>query len=113
MAATEQYSGPSAREMLDSHTFAQEVIARSKGPESQRIFDDKQLDLLRRWCTDPASAERIFAEENLSDTPGDRPGTKAIEKGSLVGLLMANSAARNDLITNEEFQMLQEWFKQN
>lgn len=113
MAATEQYSGPTVREMLDSHTFAKEVISRSKGPESQRIFDDKQLDLLRRWCTDPASAEKILAEENITDAPGERPGTKAIEKGSLVGMVIANSIAGSDIITNEEFHTLQEWFKEN
>ena len=112
MAATEPYSGPSAREMLDRHTFAKEVISRAKGPESQRIFDDEQLVLLRRWCTDPALAEKILAEEDLADAPGDKPGAKAIEKGSLVGMLMANSVAGNDRVTKEEFEMLQEWFKQ-
>ena len=113
MAATEAYSGPSVREMLKSHTFGKEVISRAKGPESQRIFDDEQLDLLRRWCADPTSAEKILAEEDVADAPGDKPGARAIEKGSLVGMLIANSIAGNDLVTKEEFEMLQEWFKQN
>lgn len=111
MVAAGQYSGPSAQEMLASHTFAKEVISRDKGPEPQRVFDDQGLVLLRRWCNDPASTEKILAEEQLADAPGDRPGKKAIEKGNLVGLLMANSVVGNDLITNEEFETLQEYFK--
>lgn len=113
MAATEPYSGPSVREMLDNHTFAKEVIARANGPESQRIFDDERLSLLRRWCVEPEAAGRLLAEEDLVDGPGDKPGTKAIQKGSLIGMLMANSIASRDLITTEEFKMLQDWFKGN
>lgn len=113
MAATEPYSGPSVREMLESHTFAKEVITRANGPESQRIFDDERLTLLRRWCVEPEAAGKLLAEEDLVDAPGDKPGTKAIEKGSLIGMLMANSIAGTDLITKEEFKMLQDWFKQN
>lgn len=110
MTTTEPYSGPSAREMLDNHTLAKEVISRADGPEYQRIFDERQLALLRRWCASPESARDFLVEEDQADAPGDQPGTKAMEKGSLVGWLMANSLTGNDRITNDEFKMLQDWF---
>jgi hypothetical protein len=113
MAATATYSGPSVQEMLTSHAFAKEVITRQNGVESQRIFDDTQLVLLRRWCTGASAPDEILDEQNFTDAVGDKPGTKAIEKGSLVGLLIANSLAGNDLITKEEFEQLREWFEQN
>jgi hypothetical protein len=69
------------REMLSSHTFAKEVITRANGVEPQRIFDDTQLLLLRRWCTGSSAPDEILDEQNLTDAVGDKPGTKAIEKG--------------------------------
>jgi hypothetical protein len=107
MAATEPYSGPSAREIPSSHTFAKEVIARDKGPESQPVSSHQHLVLLRRWCAYPESTEKILAEEQLADATGDKPGKTANEKGNLVGLLMANSVAGNVMIPKEEFEILQ------
>jgi hypothetical protein len=103
MAST--FSGPSAREMLQSHTLAKEIIARNDKPDADRVLDDGELSLLRRWCAEPAAKEQILAEKNVKDA------ASAQQSGSLVGYLMAQSVAGNELVTKEEFENLQEWFK--
>lgn len=76
--------------MLLRHTFAEEVIVCDKGPESQGIFDEQNLGLLRRRRADPESTKQILAEEQRAGATGDNPGRKAVEKGNLVGIPRAN-----------------------
>jgi hypothetical protein len=106
MAAPDEYHGPSVDEMLQSHTLAKEIMARANGPLHQRILDDKELVLLRRWCDGTTAPGQILAEENIE------PGTKMNKGGSLVGFLIANSVAGNALVTKEEIDLLREWFEQ-
>src|ERR1700712_1498215 len=96
MSAT-PYTGPSVREMMDNHSLAKEIIARAAGPNSQRILDDNELGLLRRWVTASEPKEQILAEQEISD------GKTVEESGSLVRYLMANSVAGRELVTEEEF----------
>lgn len=105
MAASDEYNGPSVNEMLQNHTLAKEIIARANGALSQRILDDKELLLLRRWSTGTSTPEQILAEENIE------PCTGTNNSGSLVGLLIANSVAGKDLVTKEEVEQLREWFE--
>lgn len=104
------YTGPSAREMLDSHTLAKETIERANGPLHERIFDDAGLSRLRRWCADPSSKQKLLDEEKALNGGGEEPEGKA-QGNSLVCYLMTQSLAGNDLLTPQEMEQLNKWFE--
>ncbi len=108
MATT--YTGPSAREMIQSHTLAKEIIARSNDPEP--VLDPTELARLKRFVEVPSSKNEILKDLDMEDQEGDRPGTKAHSKGSLVGFLIAKSAAGTEILSEEEMLQLRTWFAQ-
>ena len=62
---TTTYTGPSVREMLESPTMALEIIARANNP--QPVLGDKELAILRRFCMDTSSKDKILEEIDMAD----------------------------------------------
>lgn len=70
-ATTTTYTGPSVREMLDTHTLGKEIMARADaGDDAQAILDDSELALLKRYVTAPESKIDILKELGVVDTDG-------------------------------------------
>jgi len=107
------YSGPSAKEMLATHTLATETINRHSGPHSQRIFDGNALRLLHRFVSDPSAKDTILRDECMVDEPGQPVGSKASgkEHGSLVGYVIAHHGTEGQLLDGHEIEMLRGWFE--
>ncbi|KAG4418508.1 hypothetical protein IFR04_008402 [Cadophora malorum] len=89
MASTTAYTGPSAREMFDTHTLSKEIIARANDPEP--VLDASELALLKRYVNAPEAKD------------------KANGSGSLVKYIMIQSNAGNDLLSEEEIAELKAW----
>lgn len=97
-ATSNPYNGPTAREMLDTHTFTKTVIDRhALDDRQQHVFDEANLAELRQWVEDPARAKQILAAKGLADPAA------AQTSGSLVSYLMAKSVEGEDLVTKEQF----------
>ena len=103
-----KYDGPSAREMIDTHTLAKEVIARHN--EACPIFDDYCILELRRFVQDPDSAQDFLRERDMIDEDGAKLGSAASAKGSLTGFIMATYGTDESALTEEEVLELREWF---
>ncbi|CAK7207072.1 hypothetical protein SEUCBS139899_009880 [Sporothrix eucalyptigena] len=112
MATDEPYTGPSAREMIASHTLAAETIARH-GSGSQAIFDDDNIRQLRLFVTDPAAA-RASVLAKLGFTEGDDTAAiiakAASGSHSLVDYAVVTRGTDKEALTDGEMETLREWF---
>ncbi|KAK0113688.1 hypothetical protein ONS95_013936 [Cadophora gregata] len=108
MASATAYTGPSAREMFESHTLSKEIIARAKDPEP--VLDESELALLKRYVTAPETKSEILRELGFTDE--DRKILKGKEHGdgSLVAYIMIQSVHGNDLLLEKEIADLKAWF---
>jgi hypothetical protein len=104
------YSGPSARETIQSHALAKEIITRSK--DRATVLDTGELALLKRFVAGPLSKKEILKDVDMVDSEGARAGSRAHNKGSLVGFIIANSVAGNEFLNDEEMSQLRTWFAQ-
>ena len=61
----------------------------------------------------PPSLEKntILDKHGLADAPGDEPGRKAIEKGSLTGLVIARHGTGETAFGDGDVEMLRDWFE--
>lgn len=109
MSSSETYSGPSVAHMLATKTFASAVIANHN--TSNAIFDDAQLAILGEFSSDPSQKNTILDKHGLADAPGDEPGRKAIEKGSLTGLVIARHGTGETAFGDGDVEMLRDWFE--
>ncbi|KAH8889188.1 hypothetical protein GQ53DRAFT_221033 [Thozetella sp. PMI_491] len=103
-----EWTGPSAREMISTHTLAQEVIARHNDPCP--VFDDDEITRLRRFVQEPTQARDLLREFDMLDTEGDSPGTAASSKGSLAGYIIASYGTEKSALSEGEVRTLKEWF---
>ena len=104
----DQYSGPSVREMLETHTLASEIIARANDPNP--ILDEHELTRLRRYCTGASSPDDILAE-----IEAEYPTTERVKQpgnGSLVGFIVAQAAAGKGILSEQEVKQLEKWFEE-
>ena len=84
---SDAWDGPSAREMINTHTLAKEIIARHKAPCP--VFDDKCILELRRFVQYPSQSRAMLQDMGMLDAEGDKLGAAASNKGSLTGYIMA------------------------
>ncbi|KAH7369869.1 hypothetical protein BKA65DRAFT_6755 [Rhexocercosporidium sp. MPI-PUGE-AT-0058] len=108
MATATAYSGPSAREMFETHTLSKEIIARAN--DTEPILDASELALLKRYVTAPESKVEILKEIEYVDADGKVVAAKLEGDGSLVAYIMVQSVTGNDLLSEEEIAELKAWF---
>lgn len=93
--------------MFSTHTFADELITRNSGPESQRIFDDAVLAELRKWCLDPSKeCEREILEEDEGRVGGGEGGGR-----SLTAFMVRRKGEGRSVLTEGEMVRLRGWFE--
>jgi hypothetical protein len=68
MATT--YSGPSAHDMIQNHTLAKEIIARSNDPGP--VLDASELALLKRFVADPSSKDEMLKDLGMKNLAGSK-----------------------------------------
>lgn len=110
MATTEPaYNGPSAREMIDTHTLAHEIITRH-GTGSQAVFDDANILQLKRYLEDPA-LEKAAVLAKLG-APDDDAALTIIRQGgsSLVDYVAIVRGTPKAALTADEEETLRTWF---
>ncbi|WYZ40219.1 hypothetical protein EsH8_IV_000560 [Colletotrichum jinshuiense] len=95
------YTGPSPRQMIDTHTLAREIISRNNDPCP--ILDADELALLSQFVADPSQARALLEARGLADEP-----TKA---GSLVAYVVSLHGTDKAALTDEEIKVLREWFE--
>ncbi|KAK6080531.1 hypothetical protein SCUP234_05077 [Seiridium cupressi] len=105
---TNEYHGPSPKEMIANHTLAKEIIDRHNDPCP--IFDDPSILLLREFVQDPPNARTILAKRDLLDGEAEKPGTKANSAGNLAAYLIAKHGSGEDALIEEEIKNLEDWF---
>lgn len=88
MASATTYTGPSAREMFESHTLSKEIIARAD--DAEPVLDASELALLKRYVTAPESKAEILEELGCIDGDGKVVTAKAQGDGSLVAYIMVS-----------------------
>ena len=111
------WTGPSAKDMIASHTLAQEVMTRHDDPCP--VFDGPSLALLQRFVNNPAGSAQILQDHDMLDQPGEKPGAAAIKKGNLVGYVIArhldataqDEAAQEPVLLTSEIVALRSWFE--
>ncbi|KAL5323359.1 hypothetical protein ACEPPN_007894 [Leptodophora sp. 'Broadleaf-Isolate-01'] len=108
MASATTYTGPSAREMFESHTLSKEIIARAD--DAEPVLDASELALLKRYVTAPESKAEILEELGCIDGDGKVVTAKAQGDGSLVAYIMIQSVTGNDLLSDEDITELKTWF---
>ncbi|KXH41267.1 hypothetical protein CNYM01_04626 [Colletotrichum nymphaeae SA-01] len=104
MAATGEsapYTGPSPREMMESHTLAQEIINRNN--DACPILDSDELSLLSDFVKDPSQARSLLETRGLADEP-----TKT---GSLMAHVISLHGTDKAALTDEEIKLLNRWFE--
>jgi len=104
MSTTPESQDNFVRDMLRSHTLAQNTISRHNTDDA--IFGSQELDLLREYCADPSRKDEILRKRDMLDNPGDEVGTRAHEKGSLAGYAIVAGA-----LTGDQVEMLRAWFE--
>ncbi|RDL40116.1 uncharacterized protein BP5553_00095 [Venustampulla echinocandica] len=105
-----EFTGPSPKTMIETHTLAMEVIARHN--DACPIFDASELALLARFCAQPETKDFILRESDMLDEPGDAPGTRAsATRGSLAGYAIARHGTDNPVLEDREIEMLRRWFE--
>jgi len=106
--SSNEWTGPSAREMIDTHTLAERIIAHHDDPCP--VFDDRCILQLRRFVEGPEHSQEILREYGMEDQPGDKLGSGANRQGSLTGYIMATWGTDQSALTPDEVDMLREWF---
>lgn len=109
------YNGPTVREMVASHTLAQETMARH-GTGDQAIFDDDNINQLRRFVQDPSSERSVvFGKLGMGSGDDSNDVQAAIDKAGGGGHSLAEYAVvahgtDKAVLTDEEIVALREWF---
>ena len=105
---------PSVREMISSHTLANNIISRhANPPRDGSVLDYSELRLLRRFCENPSSKNTILEDEGMLDEPGMEAGTMAQRtRGSLAGYCIATYGVKGkEALTEGEVESLRAWFE--
>lgn len=117
------WTGPAAKDMLATHTLAQEIINRHDDPCP--VLGGSELELLRDYVMDasPAHALELLKDRGMIDEEGDRLGLRAQGKNSLIGYCIVRNLdveRRGDAakgpgfgtaLNSEEIDLLRDWFR--
>lgn len=106
-----EWTGPSVKDMLASHTLAENVIKYHNAPCP--VFGPSELVLLRRFVNEPSSRDQILRDCNMVDD--GEIGSGASKHGSLAGYIVARhgldaTSGPEAAITEEEIHVLKTWF---
>lgn len=106
------WTGPSPRDMITSHTLAEEIINRHD--DACPVLGPSELVLLQRFVNNPATRNEILRDCNMEDDEGDHPGMKAQrDHGSLAGFVVAkhtDDGTHGPALTEDEIEKLRVWF---
>ncbi|CAK7224478.1 hypothetical protein SCUCBS95973_005531 [Sporothrix curviconia] len=106
------YAGPTARDMISSHTLAAETIARH-GTGNQAVFDDDNIQQLRAFVTDPAAARAaVLAKLGATEDDDMTAVTAKVAGGgySLVDYAVLTRGTDKAALTDDEMETLRTWF---
>lgn len=92
--------------MISQHTLAREMVTREKN----EVFDDRCLDLIERFISDPSRKDAMMNEYGWCDEEGQKPGEKAASMGDLVGLCVARHGTEHYVFKESDLAMLREWY---
>jgi len=96
-----EWTGPSAGQMIKTHTLAKETINHHGGRTP--VFDDLEIIRLRRFVQDPTQAEQLLAELDLADGGAWRTG-------SLAAHIIKTWGTDKSALTQDEVDALKEWY---
>ena len=98
------YTGPSAHDMIASHSLTTEIISRHN--DACPILGPSELILLYGYLQAPSDRLEILQAIDMLDNDGERPGTRAhAHRGSLIGYTIATEYFNAEGITE-----LRRWF---
>ncbi|KAL8779623.1 MAG: hypothetical protein Q9213_006852 [Squamulea squamosa] len=110
--STTDYAGPSAREMIHSHTLAHNIITRHD--DAYPVLGPSELVLLRRFVMAPDTHHEILKDCDMLENP---PTGELPRQGSLVGYIIANYEESDGqaniklAMTAKEIADLKKWFE--
>lgn len=110
-------TNPPTRDILTNHELASRTI--SQHNTELAIFDQERLAILKRFALDPSpETQRSILEDadavDPDDTPEDRIGRVAAEKGDLAAMVVARYGKVTDSYHTfhpSEVDALREWFQ--
>ncbi|OBT51820.1 hypothetical protein VE04_08034, partial [Pseudogymnoascus sp. 24MN13] len=108
MATT--YSGPSAHEMIQSHTLAKEIVARSNDPAP--VLDPSELALLKRFVTNSPSKNEILKDLDTTDPARGQPVPNPRTRAAWSATLLPSDTAEDIAIclaVKDQYADLTEW----
>ncbi|OLN81628.1 hypothetical protein CCHL11_05573 [Colletotrichum chlorophyti] len=95
------YTGPSARDMISTHTLAQEIINRNEDPAP--VLDADELSLLSQFVADPTQGRALLEARGLADD--------VTKSGSLVAYVISVHGTDKAALNDEEISLLEKWFE--
>ena len=99
--SSNEWKGPSAREMIETRTLGKEIIDNHNAPCP--VFDDKNILQLRRFVLDPDNVD-----ETMNELDAIEPGWR---EHSLTAHIMKTWGSENSALSEEEVIQLREWFE--
>lgn len=114
MTTSAPWTGPSVKDMIASHTLAENIIKYHHEPCP--VFDSSELVLLRRFVNEPSSRDQILRDCNMVDVEGGELGNGASRHGSLAGYIVARhrpdaTQGPEPAMTAHEIEVLKKWFE--
>ena len=100
------------REQIRTHQLATSIINRREENGTNFVFDDANLETLRRFCLDPTASTRkqIMQEEGWVEADEDDKGAGAAAKGSLVGYAIVKHGTDEPVFDERDLELLKQWY---
>lgn len=100
------YSGWDTGDSIRNHYLSTSIINGHSAEEGNYVFDNDNLQLLKRFCVLPTVSNRdaILAERGYSD-PLD-----AANAGSLTCFVIGRHGTDDPAFDNRDLELLQDWF---
>ena len=102
------WTGPTAKDMIASHTLAMEIMQRHGSNEP--VLDDFRIEELRKFVNDPLRANEMLQAMESAKSDGLHSDDATAGKGTLTGYIMAQHGTDKAALTEDEIHILKEWF---